>query len=110
MLKIQCPQCTKSFVWTDNMPAQSKCPTLDCNWHYNIHDELKRNITRRETEVEPKTLLCPYCQGKITSKVTICRHCGQIVLGSKASRKSYLFLAVCLILIILSLIFKHLVK
>jgi hypothetical protein len=60
--------------------------------------------------VEPKTLLCPYCQGKITSKFTICRHCGQIVLGSKVSRKSYLFLVVCLILIILSLIFKHLVK
>ncbi|MGA2525578.1 MAG: hypothetical protein ABSF79_03045 [Smithellaceae bacterium] len=110
MLKIQCPQCNKSFVWTDNLPAQNKCPTLDCNWHYNIHTELERNITRRETKVEPKTLLCPFCQGKITSKFTICRHCGQIVLGSKASRKRYFFLAVCLLLIILSLIFKCLVK
>ncbi|MGD0022536.1 MAG: hypothetical protein ABSC54_09555 [Smithellaceae bacterium] len=110
MLEIQCPQCTKSFVWTDNMPAQSKCPTLDCSWHYNIHAELKRNIARRETKVEPKTLLCPFCEREITSKFTICPHCGQIVLGSKASRKSYFFLAVCLILIILSLVFKCLVK
>jgi predicted nucleic acid-binding Zn ribbon protein len=60
--------------------------------------------------VEQKTLLCPFCEEKITSKFTICRHCGQIVLGSKASRKRYFFLAVCLILIILSVIFKCLVK
>ncbi len=74
MLKIQCPQCNKSFVWTDSMPAQDRCPTLDCTWHYDIHDELKREFGQRKIEtVEPKTLLFPFCQGEITSKFTICR-------------------------------------
>ncbi len=110
MLKIQCPQCNKSFVWTDNMQVRDKCPTLDCTWHYDINNELKRNLSQREARVEPRTLRCPFCQGEIPSKFTICRNCRQIVLGSKAFRKSSFFLAVCLILIILSLIFKYLVK
>jgi hypothetical protein len=110
MLKIQCPECNKSFFWTDNMPTQGKCPTLDCDWHYNIHAELKRNVTRQETKVELKTLYCPFCQREITSKFTVCPHCDQIVLGNNAFKKIYFFVAACLILIVLFLIFKYWVK
>jgi hypothetical protein len=110
MLKIQCPECNKIFFWSDDMPIQGKCPTIDCNWQYNIHAELKHNIDQREAvKVEDKKLLCPSCNEEIFSRLTICRHCGQIVLGNKAYKKANFFLAICMILIILSLILKYLV-
>jgi len=110
MLKIHCPQCNKSFLWTDNMPTQDKCPTPDCSWNYNIHAELKKNVNRHAVEVKSQTLHCPFCQGEIASKFTICPHCSQIIMGKKMLKKRYFFLAVCLILVILSLIFKYWVK
>jgi predicted nucleic acid-binding Zn ribbon protein len=111
MLKIQCPECNKSFLWTDDMPATGKCPIPDCNGRYDIHSELKRNISRRGTAVEQKTTLhCPFCSGIISSGFTICPHCSRIVAGTRAFRKSYFFLAVCIILILLYLVFKYLVN
>lgn len=110
MLKIHCPQCNKSFLWTDNMPTRDKCPTPDCSWVYNIHAELKKNVNRHAVEVKSKTLHCSFCQGEIATKFTICPHCGQLVMGKKTLKKRYFFLAVCLILVILSLIFKYWVK
>jgi predicted nucleic acid-binding Zn ribbon protein len=110
MLKIQCPECKKSFLWTDDMPIQDKCPNQDCEWHYNIQSELKRNIAKRGISVEQKKLHCPFCSEEISSRFTTCNHCGNIVLGTKAFKKSYVFVAVCIILILLSLILKYLVK
>ena len=106
MLKIQCPKCNKSFLWTDEMPTEGECLTPDCDWHYNIHAELNKNVSRYETKVESAALHCPFCQEEITSRITICSHCNHIVMGSKYFKKSHFFVAVCLILIVLSLILK----
>ncbi|MCX5848064.1 MAG: hypothetical protein NTW65_01250 [Deltaproteobacteria bacterium] len=110
MFKIQCPKCNKSFLWTDEMPTQGKCLNPSCDWSYNIHKELGKNISNRETKPESKTQCCPFCQEEISSKFTICPHCSRVVLGNNAFRKSYFFLAVCLLLFFLSLIFKYWVK
>ncbi len=110
MLKIHCPQCNRSFFWTDGMPTQDKCPTPDCSWNYNIHAELKKNVTRRTVEEKPTILLCPSCQREISSKLTICPHCGLIIMGKKTFRKRYFFLVLCLILVVLSVILKYWIK
>jgi ribosomal protein L37AE/L43A len=95
----------------DNMPATGKCPIPDCNGSYDIHSELKRNLSRREiTEEQRTTLHCPFCNGMISSGFTICPHCSRIVAGTRAIRKSYFFLAVCVILISIALVFKYLVN
>jgi hypothetical protein len=110
MLKINCPDCNKSFLWTDDMPLEGKCPTADCGWQYNIHAELKRNIAQRgQVEVVPEKTSCPFCQEEIKSRITICRNCGRIVLGTVIMKKSHFFVAVCVLLIVLSLILKYMV-
>lgn len=109
MLKIHCPECDKSFLWTDDMLTEGKCPTVDCDWQYDIHTELRRNIDQRGTTVKQKSLHCPFCSEKISSRFTVCGNCGRIVMGTKAARKSYLFLAACITLILMSLIIKYLV-
>jgi hypothetical protein len=110
MLKVKCPQCNKDFFWSDDMPTKGKCATQNCNWEYNIHAELKRNINQREAvKVDGKRLRCPFCNEEISSHLTICRHCGYIIWGSKVIKKTYFFIAVCLILIVLSIILKYLV-
>jgi hypothetical protein len=110
MLKIHCPECNRSFFWTDDMPTQGKCPTLDCDRHYDIHAELKRNVNKSEPQEKSKALHCPSCEGEIVSRLTICPHCNLIVLGSSTLKKSSLFIAICLILIVLFLIFQYWVK
>ena len=107
MLRIHCPQCKKSFFWTDDMPTQGKCINPDCNWHYNVRAELKKNLNPPEEKGKAKPLLCPFCQEKITSKISICPNCGHIVLGNTTFRKSTAFLYVCLLRFILSLILKY---
>jgi len=110
MLKIHCPECKQFFLWTDDMPARGKCPNKDCEWSYDIHSALKQNITRHTGVAEKKTLLCPACGGEIAARFTVCPHCTNIVLGNKIFKKSYFFVAGCIILIGLSLVFKYLVK
>ena len=108
MLKIQCPECNNNFLWTDDTPTEGKCPAVDCNWQYNIHAELKRNIAQRvKAEVISPQLSCPSCHEQIKSKITICRHCGRMVIGEKFFKKSSFFLAICITLIVLSLILKY---
>jgi len=110
MLKIHCPVCKKSFLWTDDMPAQGKCLNADCEWNYDVHSALKQNVDRLSAAVEKKVLLCPSCSGEISSRVTLCPHCNNIVAGTKIFKKSYFFVAICIILIGLSLVIKYLVK
>ncbi|HPK54821.1 MAG TPA: hypothetical protein PK114_10170 [Smithellaceae bacterium] len=110
MLTIHCPICKNDFVWSDDMPVTGKCPNVNCEWNYNVHVALKQNIDRHTNVAEDKTLRCPSCKEAISSRFTICRHCNNIVLGRQFFRKSYIFVAVCGILIVLSLIFKYLVK
>jgi hypothetical protein len=105
MLKIQCPKCNKSFFWTDEMPTQGACPTPGCGWPYNVHDELGKNVSRREGIQESKTLHCPSCRGEIAARFMICPHCRSVVLGNYSLRKIHFFLAVCVILFLLSIIF-----
>ncbi len=106
MQKIQCPKCSKSFVWTDSMPLQGKCPTEDCNWQYDVHAEIKKGVERRADATE-NVLFCPNCQKTITSKLTICPHCGYVVVGSRSYPKKNVFIFVAVVLIIVSLIARY---
>jgi hypothetical protein len=110
MLKINCPVCKKSYFWTDDMPIQGKCPNPDCEAHYDIHSALKQSIDKHTATLGEMILRCPSCGEEIFSGFTVCRHCNNIVLGTMSFRKSYLFVAVCIFLIGLSLIIQYLVK
>lgn len=111
MLKIHCPVCKKSFFWTDDMPVEGKCKNPDCQWHYDIHSALKQNISNHHpdtAEVWGKILQCPSCKGKIPFRYTVCPHCNNIVANTRIIKKTHFFMAICVILIILSLILKYL--
>ncbi|PKN69493.1 MAG: hypothetical protein CVU52_09455 [Deltaproteobacteria bacterium HGW-Deltaproteobacteria-10] len=110
MLKIHCPVCRKSFLWTDDMPPKGECPNSDCEANYDIHAALKQNIERHEETVQKNVLVCPSCGKEIPSRLTICRHCGNVVFGTHFFRERYLFMGVCILLIGISLIVKYLVK
>ncbi len=110
MLKIHCPVCKKSYLWTDDMPAKGKCPNTDCEASYDIHSALKQNIDRISGAAEKKIMLCPSCGQEISSRFTLCRHCNHVVLGTKFFSERYLFIGVCIFLIGLSLVFKYLVN
>ncbi len=105
MQKISCPDCRKTFIWTDTMPFKGKCPTVDCEWTYDIHRELKKSVTRREDEAQ-KIVRCPCCKEPLDTKVTICKSCGEVIIGSRSFNKKYLFIFVVAILVLLSLIYK----
>lgn len=110
MLKVQCPVCRKSFIWTDDMPVRGKCPHTGCDAAYDIHSALKQNVNAAAKQVKKNVLLCPSCGKEISSGLAVCRDCGNIVLGSKFFKKSYFFAALCIFLLGLSLILKYLVK
>jgi hypothetical protein len=105
MQKITCPDCLKSFVWTDSMPFKGKCPTIDCEWTYDVHRELKKGITQREDEVQ-SIIRCPHCHQPIDAKVTVCNHCDEVIIGARYFKKKYLFYVVAALLVVLSLIYK----
>lgn len=106
MQKIQCPKCSKSFIWTDNMPLKGNCPTGDCSWQYDVHEEIKKGLERRVPPLE-KVLLCPNCQETITSRLTICHNCGHVVFGYKSYQKKNVFIFAAIVLIIVSLITRY---
>jgi hypothetical protein len=106
MLKMQCPDCLKTFIWTDSMPLKGKCPTMDCEWTYDVHDALKKSVTRREDEAN-HIIRCPHCHEPVKATVTICEHCGEVVVGSKAFNKKYFLYIVAFVLIALSLLYKY---
>lgn len=106
MQKMTCPDCRKTFIWTDTMPLNGKCPTVDCEWTYDVHEELKKSVTRRQDEAL-KIIRCPHCHEPIDAKVTICEHCGEVIIGTRSFNKKYLFVIVVAVLILLSLIYKY---
>jgi uncharacterized paraquat-inducible protein A len=106
MQKITCPECRKTFIWTDTMPFKGKCPTLDCEWTYNVHRELKQSVTRKEDEAR-NIIRCPKCREPIDAKMTLCRHCGEVIIGAWSFNKKYLFIVVAALLILISLIYKY---
>lgn len=105
MLKIECPECLRSFVWSDNMPLKGKCPTPDCEWRYDVHEEIKKSSAKKLHETET-TILCPNCKNPIESKITTCKNCGHFVLGSISFRKMSMVITGIVILLMLSLIYK----
>lgn len=46
MQKIECPKCSKSFMWTDHMPMRGKCPNIDCSWEYDLHEEIRKSVEK----------------------------------------------------------------
>jgi hypothetical protein len=105
MQKITCPDCLKTFIWTDTMPLKGKCPTIDCEWTYDVHRELKKSVAKRADEAL-RIIRCPHCDQPIDAKVTICKHCGEVIIGSRFFNKKYLFIVVVALLVLLSLIYK----
>jgi ribosomal protein L37AE/L43A len=93
-------------MWTDTMPVKGKCPAVRCEWTYDVHKELKKSITQREDEAR-QIIRCPQCHEPIVSRLTLCEHCGEIIIGSRSFNKKYLFIVVAVLLILLSLIVKY---
>jgi predicted nucleic acid-binding Zn ribbon protein len=106
MLKINCPDCEKPFIWTDDMPLKGNCPNPDCEGIYNVHQSLKQSVSGR-TAIASKTCHCPACGGAIAFRWTLCGHCGRIVAGSRTFRKRDLLFAVVLFLLVLSLLIRY---
>jgi len=104
MLKIRCPKCGKSFLWTDEMPIQGRCPFQDCEGHYNVYAEFRRNVAHREDPGKFSSRHCPFCGQKISSRFAVCSGCGRVILWSTSIRKSHFFVAACILLILLSIL------
>ncbi|MBN1662427.1 MAG: hypothetical protein JW943_02390 [Deltaproteobacteria bacterium] len=103
MMKIECPQCKKSFIWTDDMPVTGKCPESDCQWLYDVREQLKSNVEKKTT-ANRNAVLCPKCGEPVHSRLTVCRNCGNLVIGSRTFEKKQLWLVVVLMLLLISLI------
>jgi predicted nucleic acid-binding Zn ribbon protein len=106
MLKIRCPECTRPFIWTDDMPLKGKCPNPDCEGGYDVHQALKENLAAWDPAVAD-SLRCPACGQTIPSRWGLCPHCGKVVAGSRSLRKRDIFLVVVIILLVLSLFVRY---
>ncbi|MDA8124154.1 MAG: hypothetical protein M0009_03070 [Deltaproteobacteria bacterium] len=109
MLKIDCPECKKSFIWTDDMPFKGDCPNPDCEGRYDIHRSLKQSARKRTSNRE-KICLCPACGGEVASRWALCKHCGSLVAGARSFRRRDLLLAVVLLLLALSSFIRYMGK
>jgi predicted nucleic acid-binding Zn ribbon protein len=105
MLKIRCSECTKDFIWTDDMPIRGKCPNPDCDGGYDVHSALKENLAARNPAAE-EALICPACGGPIPSRWTVCNGCGRVVAGTRTFRKKHLLFLTAVALLLLSLIIR----
>ena len=105
MLKIHCAECTKEFIWTDDMPLRGKCPNPDCDGSYDVHATLRQNLAAR-SPAAVDALFCPACGGPIPSRWTLCSRCGRIVAGNRSFRKRRLLFLTAVMLLILSLIIR----
>jgi len=109
MLKIQCPDCRKTFIWTDDMPLKGDCPNPDCEGGYNVHQSLKRSVFERIPPAA-KTCHCPACGGSVASRWMPCNHCGRIIAGPLTFRRRDLLFSVVLFLLVLSLLIRYVTK
>jgi predicted nucleic acid-binding Zn ribbon protein len=105
MLKIRCSDCTKDFIWTDDMPPRGNCPNPDCDGSYDVHDGLRKNLAARYPAAAD-ALLCPACGGPIPSRWTICNRCGRVVAGARSFRKRRLLFLTAVALLFFSLIIR----
>jgi predicted nucleic acid-binding Zn ribbon protein len=105
MLKIRCSDCTKDFIWTDDMPLRGKCPNPDCDGSYDVQDSLRKNLAARNPAA-PEILFCPACSKPIPSRWTICNGCGRVVAGARSFRKRHLLFLTAVALLFLSLIIR----
>jgi len=103
MMKIECPECKKSFIWTDDMPVTGTCPTEHCGWQYNVHEQLKINVEKKLLAAQG-AILCPYCGKVVASRWTVCKSCGRVVAGSRTFEKKKAFITAVLALLLASLI------
>ncbi|MFB3925859.1 MAG: zinc-ribbon domain-containing protein [Syntrophales bacterium] len=88
-------------MWTDHMPLKGKCPTPDCEWQYDIYEELKKGTSRRLRESK-KAILCPHCGAPITSRFSFCRRCGHLVTGPTAWGRNFLLISLAFIILAIS--------
>ncbi|HOI75095.1 MAG TPA: hypothetical protein PLO63_13200 [Syntrophales bacterium] len=107
MQKITCPLCQKSFIWTDNMDPKGRCPTEDCEWRYDIHEELRKSVAQKIPQADGK-MACPHCGAPVEGRLVVCDGCGYVVAGAKAYKKTDVFIFVAIILLALSLIYRFL--
>jgi len=96
MLKINCPDCLKDFMWTDHMPAKGKCPTPDCEWRYDIHQELKKGVEKHCVKTGHA---CPGCGASLESRFCYCPNCKKLILGPISVSRNVFLSAVIAILI-----------
>ncbi len=98
MLKIDCPDCLKEFMWTDHMPTKGKCPTPDCEWRYDVQQELKKGVEKHSAKAGHA---CPSCGASIESRFCYCPNCKKLILGSvSVSRNVFLSAAIAILITI----------
>lgn len=103
MMKIACPLCRQTFLWTSEMPLKDRCPTPDCPWTYDVHAALRDNLKKRQPDAAPDGG-CPRCGGPLAGRFTICPQCGVVIAGAGTFQKRHLLIGVILLLALLSLI------
>ncbi|MBN1614729.1 MAG: hypothetical protein JW950_09715 [Deltaproteobacteria bacterium] len=106
MMKIQCAECGRSFIWSDDMPLQGKCPEQDCEWRYDVQEEMKKAAEKKAQAMQKDLVLCPHCQKPLNSRWTLCPHCGDVVVGRLSFSRKHLFILGLTVLVILSLIYR----
>jgi predicted nucleic acid-binding Zn ribbon protein len=108
MQKICCPICGRFFIWTDDQPLQGPCPQLDCEWQYDIHEEIRKGLAERTTSKSRYDLYCPKCGQGLESAWTCCETCGALILASRTfNKKQFIMFIVVLILICLSVSYHY---
>jgi len=108
MQKISCPKCGKQFIWTDDSPPGGKCPTTNCDWHYDVRKEIGKGLARRAEAPSPPAFLCPECGAALSSAWTRCQGCGSLILASRTLKRRHLIFIGILVLAILALSYRYL--
>ncbi|MBN1381557.1 MAG: hypothetical protein JXA41_07770 [Deltaproteobacteria bacterium] len=103
MMKIECPECKRSFIWTDDMSMTGKCPSSGCDWRYDVREQLKSNVDKKILAAQ-NAILCPTCGKPISSRLTLCKNCGRLVVGKRSFEKKKIFMVVVFVLLFISLI------
>jgi len=104
MLKINCPECLKEFMWTDHMPTKGKCPTPDCEWRYDVQQELKKGVEKHAAGTGPA---CPRCGAALESRFCYCLNCRELVIGPVSVSRNVLLSAAIAILITIFLLYPN---
>jgi len=107
MLKINCPECGKQFIWTDDRPPQGTCPNDGCDWQYDVRKEIGKGIAKRANASPQASFSCPECGSPLNSGWMRCSSCGTLILASRSIEKRHVAFASMLLLVLLTFLYLY---